>query len=505
MKKSATVAVAATASSFITEARELLRFHFWFGSLRCSFVIKGRERRWESPSSIDSNSFVLTPRTTLGRTVLVFNFNCFFSSIFCRRLAQLRLQRAARSGKKKSFSPRHSFGEYFAGEVKQTFDDLTTLVVWKEHIVRVIAHKLIAERRKRFEATRVEKKRKKRKSKPWKSWNEYQWGMMIINEVLGARCSTCTNCTFNAKLSRVAVDMKRKAFQWVTGERSDTPIWAHRWQWQPGLSLLLPDTERKQSIFINISILVGRTSFGHLWLYPTLPGNCVCTQWCLRHRNKWKNSIFLCACRVRGAHRSLYNTRGWCYDAFMALTHHLYSLEVVWLLKNYIFVNFPTQHSWDIHTCVVLAFLGVDVVVGTWIYWCKRCRAAWVVASVKRELESREALNDFFFGWMRADAHAWISSQEICFADWQLPIVCLCTSLSPCMRPWDMSIHSDGSRDRREKTVWKKISESFGRATYVKCISFHRTYGMMNWKVKKSFSPLPLMLSLWRPFERVFK
>lgn len=67
---------------------------------------------------------------------------------------------------KNSFSPRHSFGEYFAGEVKQTFDDLTTLVVWKEHIVRVIAHKLIAERRKRFEATRVEKKRKKRKSKP---------------------------------------------------------------------------------------------------------------------------------------------------------------------------------------------------------------------------------------------------------------------------------------------------------------------------------------------------
>lgn len=46
MQKSAAMAATtapATASSFITEARELLHFHFWFGSLRCSFVIK---KKW---------------------------------------------------------------------------------------------------------------------------------------------------------------------------------------------------------------------------------------------------------------------------------------------------------------------------------------------------------------------------------------------------------------------------------------------------------------------------
>lgn len=88
MKKSATATTTATASSFITEARELLRFHFWFGSLRCSFVISKKEdekTRDHRASSIDPNTFAayrspltVTHGTHVRRTVFVFNFNCFF-------------------------------------------------------------------------------------------------------------------------------------------------------------------------------------------------------------------------------------------------------------------------------------------------------------------------------------------------------------------------------------------------------------------------------------------
>lgn len=71
MQKSAAMAAttAATPSSFITGARELLHFHFWFGSLRCSFVIKEnwgkeKERDGEAIEHRPVHIRTLSPRYT---------------------------------------------------------------------------------------------------------------------------------------------------------------------------------------------------------------------------------------------------------------------------------------------------------------------------------------------------------------------------------------------------------------------------------------------------------
>lgn len=119
-----------TASSFITEARELLRFHFWFGSLRCSFVIsKKRTRKRETiehrPKHIHCSSRTAHRHphrtgTHVRQTVFVFNFNCFFHHFLPSIGLHSRFVLH-------SSSCHFAFGQekYGECEVMQTFDDST--------------------------------------------------------------------------------------------------------------------------------------------------------------------------------------------------------------------------------------------------------------------------------------------------------------------------------------------------------------------------------------------
>lgn len=180
-KKSAMVAaMTASASSFITDARarELLRFHFWFGSLRCSFFIKRvREREVmrkgdrEGGGQIERGQRASTQTCShphlavcTGRRSLCSILIAFFSML-------LRLFRRLAS----TSNSRRSFGRPLVRKIPWTVSvnwsgHLTTFRCVKKHIFRVIAYKLIAERQ--FEATRQWKKNER-----WKSRNEYQWEM----------------------------------------------------------------------------------------------------------------------------------------------------------------------------------------------------------------------------------------------------------------------------------------------------------------------------------------
>lgn len=133
MQKSAAMAATtapATASSFITEARELLHFHFWFGSLRCSFVIKkkwGGEReraKWKErreaiehrPEYIRTHTPPRSGRRSLCSILIAFfhsllsiGWNFRFTSLFFTRCLTfvIRSENIAKC------------------EVKQIFDNLT--------------------------------------------------------------------------------------------------------------------------------------------------------------------------------------------------------------------------------------------------------------------------------------------------------------------------------------------------------------------------------------------
>lgn len=188
------------------------------------------------------------------------------------------------------------------------------------------------------------------------------------------------------------------------------------------------------------------------WLpLPVRPEHCVCTQVSPGIGSKWKNIIFVCACRLPNvpawhmysrvmALRCVYNVNtsfiffGSCFGCWKITFSSIFQRNTRGTL-----IHTRTWHSYrEKETNVLLA------VVGAWIYY--------VVVTAFSLLwngnsESRNALNDFFAGVYVPQAHLNIErkkkrerggdrerEREMCFTDWQLPNTHICFPLTPCPR-----------------------------------------------------------------------